>query len=70
MRFVGTWGEFMEWLSPMNIDIGLIPVAIARSKLVKPAPHIQIEWEDAIYNDLRNHSMRFSWNQFLSGLLP
>lgn len=54
----------------MNIEKGLIPVALARAKLVKPCTEVQTAWEKAIYKDLETPSRTFGWNEFLRSLLP
>ena len=49
---------------------GMIPKAIYNAQMRQPCEEIKPFWEGAIMRDLENHDMRFSWNQFLRGMIP
>jgi len=53
-----------------NYPRGMIPKAIAEAKKVQPANLVKLDWERAIYKDLENPDPKFSWRNWLSGLVP
>ena len=54
----------------VKLPEGLIPLAIKQAEEVKPCEEIKLFWEGAIMRDLENPDVRFSWRNFLLGLVP